>query len=141
MTDTSHSNNSLLRDCVQSFRALPTWVQIWVMFILMPLNMASLFFIAEPMGLWVAFLTNIAMMMNLPVMIYDRGFSKLMGVPHLIPWTALVVLILLGRPDVTGLYDWYLTALLIANIISLIFDVPDAISWFRGDRAVAGRNL
>ncbi len=136
-----HSSNSLLTDCLQSYRALPIWVQIWVMFILMPMNMASLYFIGEPMGLWVAFLANIAMMMNLPVMIRDRGFSKLMAVPHLIPWIALVALLLLWRPDVTGLYDWYLTALLITNIISLFFDIPDAISWFGGSREVAGRNL
>ena len=78
-------------------------------------------------------------MLNLPVMLYDRGFSKLMAFPHLIPWTALVVLILFYRPEATGLYATYLWVLLGANVISLLFDYPDALSWLRGSRKVAGR--
>ena len=128
----------LLMDIWTSFRSLPGWVQIWVAFILAPINMASLFFINEPQGILVAFLANIAMMLNMPVMLYDRGFSKLMALPHLIPWTILVALLIFARPAATGMYDTYLWVLLGTNIISLLFDFPDAIKWWRGDRAPAG---
>jgi len=122
-----------------SFRATPGWVQIWMVFILMPINMASVFFINEPMGLLIAFLANIAMLMNIPVMFYDRGVSKLMSTPHLIPWTILVILLIFFRPEATGLYNIFLWALLIINLISLAFDYVDALKWFKGDRAIASR--
>jgi len=122
-----------------SFRATPGWVQIWVALILMPINMASLFFLNEPMGILIAFLANIGMLMNIPVMFYDRGVSKLMSIPHLIPWTALVVLIVFFRPEATGLYSNFLWALLIINVISLVFDYVDALKWIKGDRAIASR--
>lgn len=136
---TNPDRNTLIMDVYTSYRALPGWVQIWVMFFLMPVNMASLFFINQPMGLWVAVLANIAMMLNLPVMLYDRGFSKMMALPHIIPWTALVGLILFARPQASGLYDIYLWVLLGTNTVSLLFDYPDAHKWFHGDRAVAGK--
>jgi len=120
-----------------SFRATPTWVQIWIMLVLGPINMASMFFINEPMGLLIAFLANIGMLLNIPVMIYDRGVSKLMSIPHLLPWTALVLVILFNRPAATGLYDTFLSALLIINIISLVFDYVDSMKWIKGDRAIA----
>lgn len=136
---TANSPYNLLTDCWTSFRAMPVWVQIWVACLLVPINMASLFFLSEPMGIWVALLANIAMMLNLPVMLRDRGFSKAMALPHIIPWTILVALLIFARPEATGLYASYLIVLLIADTISLAFDYPDALKWLRGDRAVAGR--
>lgn len=120
-----------------SFRALPAWVQIWVGFLLMPINMASLAFLGEPKGMLVAFLANIGMMLNMPVMFYDRGFSKMMALPHLVPWTILVGVLIFARPDTVGMYGMYLWILLGTNTISLLFDYPDAIKWMRGDRAIA----
>ncbi|MEE9374754.1 MAG: hypothetical protein V3V04_00295, partial [Rhizobiaceae bacterium] len=115
MAEVQEVKTNILMDCWKSFRALPAWVQIWVMFLLMPINMASILFISEPKGLLIAFLANIAMMLNLPVMLYDRGFSKLMAVPHLIPWTILVAILIFYRPEASGMYDTYLTVLLGAN--------------------------
>jgi hypothetical protein len=139
VTMKTKSENNIVVDIWTSLRALPGWVQIWAFLILMPVNMASLFFINEPMGIWVAVLANIAMMMNMPVMLHDRGFSKMMGIPHLIPWTILAGILIFNRPEATGLYDTYLWVLLGTNVISLIFDFPDAAKWFHGDRTPAGR--
>ena len=139
MSNEMKVGSSVLVDCFKSFRALPGWVQFWVFFILMPINMASLAFLQEPGGILIAILANVAMMLNLPVMLYDRGFSKLMAFPHLIPWTALVVFIVFFRPETTGIYATFLWVLLGTNVISLLFDYPDAMSWLRGSREVAGR--
>lgn len=128
----------MIKQIWTSFRSLPAWVQFWVAIILVPVNMASLLFINEPMGLLFIFLANIAMIMNLPVMLFDRGFSKAMALPHLIPWTILVGILLLNRPEASGNYHIYLTVLLVVDLISLAFDYPDAIKWLRGDRSVAG---
>ena len=107
--------------------------------ILVPVNMASLLFVFEPGGIWIAFLANIAMMMNLPVMIKDRGFSKMMALPHLIPWVILIAILVFAPPVVEGNYAIYLKVLLGVDLISLVFDFPDAVKWKRGDRAAAGR--
>jgi len=136
MTGAAQKNNIFL-DIWRSFDALPVWVQIWVALILVPVNMASLFFINQPTGFWIAFLAIIAMMLNLPAMIYDRGFSKLMAFPHLLPWTILVGILLFARPEATGAYSIYLWVLLCTNTISLAFDYPDALKWIKGDREPA----
>lgn len=136
-TTNTQSQNNIMVDIWASFRALPAWVQIWVGFLLMPINMASLFFLGEPMGIWVAVLANIGMMLNMPVMFYDRGFSKMMALPHIIPWTILVGILAFARPEAAGIYDVYLWVLLGANTISLAFDYPDAAKWFHGDRTIA----
>lgn len=122
----------------KSFRSMPAWVQVWVAFILVPINMASLFFIQEPGGLLITFLANIGMMLNMPVMIMDKGFSKAMALPHIIPWTILIGMLFLNRPEAVGNYDIYLTVLLVTNMISLAFDYPDALKWLGGDRKVSG---
>ncbi|AKI01124.1 hypothetical protein IMCC20628_02426 [Hoeflea sp. IMCC20628] len=139
MNPASDQQRSLILDIWQSYRSLPGWVQIWVAFVLVPVNVASVAFIEEPLGLWVAVLANIAMVLNLPVMLYERGFSKLMALPHLIPWTLLLLVILVIRPPLTDLYGYYLWVLFAVDFISLVLDYPDAVKWLRGDRAVAGR--
>ena len=88
----------------------------------------------------IAVLAIIAMLLNFPVMLYDRGFSKLMAFPHLIPWSILVVLLVVSPPPASGNYHVYLWVLLIVDAISLVFDYPDAMKWWRGDRAPAGRD-
>jgi len=125
---------SLLRDIVTSYFSLPVWVQIWVALILMPINLASLAFLSEPMGGWIAFLAIIAMAPNGPLILYDRGFGKIMAIPHLLPWTILVIWIVFARPPADGVYNTYLTALAVINTISLVFDYRDAYLWWRERR-------
>ncbi|MDU8926130.1 hypothetical protein RXV86_01905 [Alisedimentitalea sp. MJ-SS2] len=127
----------LITEIWGSFRAMPFWVQVWVALILVPVNMASLLFLTQPGGLWVAFLANIAMILNLPILIAERGFSKRMALPHLPFWTVLVLWLLLARPEAQGGYATYLWLVLIVDVISLGFDYPDAWKWWQGDRAVA----
>ena len=86
----------------------------------------------------IAFLANIGIMLNLPVMVLNKGFSKAMALPHIIPWTILIVMLLTNRPEAVGNYDAYLTVLLVVNAISLAFDYPDALKWLGGDRKIAG---
>lgn len=139
MSKTMPSQSSLIADLWASFSALPTWVKIWMMFLLMPANMASLFFLDQPMGTWIAILALGGMLPNLPVLAYERGFSKLLAIPHLISWTLLVGLILLARPEVSGIYKGYVWGVLVIDTISLFFDYSDAFKWITGQRKVAGR--
>ncbi len=110
---------------------LPTWVKIWMCLILVPVNLTSLLFLSEPKGVWIAFLACIGILANAPVLFHQRGFTKALAIPHLIPWTVLVIWILFAKPSANGTYDAYLTVLLIVNAISLLFDYPDSYTWLR----------
>ena len=101
---------------------------------MVPINMAAILFIDQPSGVWIAILAIGAIALNIPVMFYDRGFSKLMAFSHLIPWTILVVWIVFARPAGTEAFNTYLWILLFTDLISLAFDFPDALKWWKGDR-------
>jgi len=126
-------------DIWRSYRSLPLWVQIWVFGILVPVNSAALFFMFQPSGLWVAVLAIGAMLPNIPIMLYERGLSKMMAWPHLIPWSILVLWLLIAMPHGSTAYTSFLWLLLLIDAISLAFDIPDAIKWLKGDRAIAGK--
>jgi hypothetical protein len=123
----------------RSYRALPLWVQIWVTGILVPVNSASMFFLSQPLGIWVAVLALGAMLPNIAIMRYERGLSKMMAFPHLLPWGTLVVWLLSAMPEGGPVYSGYLWILLVVDSLSLVFDISDALKWLKGDRRVAGK--
>lgn len=131
----------MVTDIWKSFRALPLWVQVWVALILVPVNAASAIFFTYPGGKWIAVLAIGAMLLNLPIMLKERGLSKAMALPHAVLWPPLVLLILyqlqFGGP--VAVHAAYLWLLLAVDLISLAFDFRDARLWLRGDRAVAGK--
>ncbi len=125
-------------DIWRSYRSLPVWVQIWVAGILVPVNMAALAGPGTPQGLWVAALAIGGMLPNVAIMLYERGLSKMMAFPHLLPWSALVLWLLLAMPDGGAVFRAYLWVLLAVDGLSLAFDYSDALKWIRGDRSIAG---
>jgi len=130
----------MIIDIWHSFRRLPGWVQIWVALILVPVNLAPLLFLGAPYAVWVAVLSVGGMMPNLPIMLDERGLSKRMALPHLLIWVPLLVLlgwVLANVDGVTGGYRTLLLLLLVVDLISLGFDFPDALKWWRGDREIA----
>ena len=128
----------MLLDIWRSFRAMPLWVQIWVAFVLAPANLATLTFLDQPGAALVAILAIGGMLPNMPIIFYERGFSKLMALPHIVVWTPLCVVIFAQLSGgASGAYASFLIALLVIDLISLGFDYPDFVKWLRGDRAVA----
>ena len=127
----------MVLDIWNSFRQLPLWVQIWVAFILVPINVAALVFVFEPYGVLVAVLAIGGMLPNLGVMVWERGFSNTMALPHVVIWTPLVMLLLWmivsGATD-DPTYLTYLWALLIIDTLSLAFDFKDSWEWIRERR-------
>lgn len=127
----------MVLDIWNSFRRLPLWVQIWVAFILVPINIAALVFVFEPYGLLVAALAIGGMLPNLGVMIWERGFTNTMALPHVVIWTPLVILllwmILSGATDDSA-YLTYLWILLIIDTLSLAFDFKDSWKWLKDRR-------
>ena len=126
---------TLITDIYKSARSLPLWVQIWVFFILVPVNLAGLLFWSDPIGRWIGVLGAVGMIPNVVLMIVDRGFTDRMAVAHLLPWTLLVIILiylLLTQPIVSGTALWYLVwVVLIVDTISLIFDYKDSYALYR----------
>jgi len=128
----------MIADIWNSFRSLSLWVQIWVALILVPTNLFSMVFIDQPSGKLIAFLAVTAMAPNVAVIFIERGFSKLMALPHIPLWTILLVILLFWRPTGSPQYQMFLSVLFLVNLVSLIFDYMDAYKWWRGDRKIAG---
>lgn len=129
----------MILDIWQSYRRLPLWVQLWVALVLVPVNAASLVFWGAPMGAWLAAMAVGAMLLNGVIMLVERGFSKMMALPHLLIWTPLVVLILwlLAQGDLAPGYGRYLMILLAVDLFSLALDYADTVKWLRGERHIA----
>lgn len=122
----------------QSYRRLPLWVQLWVALILVPVNAASLFFVTQPAGAWLALMAVGAMLCNGVLMLVERGFSKVMALPHVLIWTPMLGLILwLLTQNIADGFRTYLLILLAVDVFSLILDVIDTRKWLSGDRKIA----
>lgn len=122
----------------RSFRRLPLWVQLWVALVLVPVNAAALLFLAQPAGPWLAAMAVGAMLCNGVLMLIERGFSKVMALPHVLIWTPMLGLILwLLAQDIPSAYRSYLVILLAVDVISLILDYIDSRKWLSGDRKIA----
>lgn len=122
-----------------SFRRLPGWVQVWVVLILVPVNLAPLAFLGWPGVGLVAVLSVGGMLPNAVLIWVERGFSRAMALSHVLIWTPLVALLawrLWGGVEDPAL-AWLYLAVLLVDALSLGFDWVDAWRWWRGDRAVA----
>lgn len=139
MPNAPTTGNSILVDIYVSFRSLPAWVQIWVAILLAPVNIATLFFLDQPMGVWIAVLAFAGMLPNIPIMLADRGSSKRMAIPHVLFWGPMLALLVFARPEAVGGYAVFLWVLLAVNGVSTCFDSVDVVKWLNGDRLAAGR--
>jgi len=125
-------------DIWKSFRALPLWVVIWMMALLGPINMISLYVVTEPKGALVTALAWGGMLVSITTLILHRGFTRLVPGGHVIFWLPLVLILIFVRPVANGAYVTYLSILLLANLASLLFDNNDLRLWFGGDRRAPG---
>jgi hypothetical protein len=128
---------SLLLDIWNSYRSLPTWVQIWVAFILVPVNLMSILFWQEPNGALIAVLAIGGMAPNVILMVVERGFSKAMAISHLVLWVPLLFVIV-PKMGIGSSFAMYLALLFWIDAISICFDIKDSWQWLNGDREVPG---
>ena len=129
------------RDCGRSFLALPGWVRIWVAVILIPANAVPFFFLDTPTGQAAALASTFVVLTNVPIMLWERGMSRLMAVPHLIAWVPLLPYLaarLLFTSPVAQAEALLAIALIVVNGISLGFDTFDTWRWLCGKRNIPG---
>lgn len=125
----------LFTDIWRSLLRAPTWVMVWMSVVLLPANVASLFFLDAPLGPVVAILTIGGLLPNLALLAKHRGFTSVMGVPHTLAWLPLLVVavVVLVTQEPSTPYAVYLVVLIAVNGFSLLFDVPDTLRWSRGE--------
>jgi len=133
--------NERLRQSWHSFRRLPLWIQVWVGVILIPVNAVAFFLLDYGIGQIAAMAAAFVVATNIPIMLRERGMSKLMSLPHLFAWIPLLVVLVLRLGDQSGtapmalVEQVYAAVLVVVNGISLLFDALDSWRWLRGDRA------
>lgn len=130
-----------LIDSLHSFRAMPTWVQCWVGGVLVPAIVAPFFFLDSELGRVAALASIFVAVTNLPIMLIERGMSRLMAIPHLIAWIPLIVYLgwILANAAPLGVAERSLAiALILITGVSVVFDVFDTYRWVRGEREIPG---
>lgn len=130
-----------LIDCGRSFRSLPRWVQVWVGLFLVPVNVAPFFLPGSYVGHVGIASTLLIAATNVPIMLIERGMSRLMSVPHLLIWVPLLVVLAVHLQSGASLAPAERAlayALIGLNGISLVFDGLDSWRWWRGERDVPG---
>jgi len=117
-------------------RAGPTWVYWWVMFMGLAFMPAFIFALSRQEARW----TVLAMLATFPAMMWlyaQVGYVRLLGLPHVIFWTPLLVYLWTRRRRwrVRDTLAGKWIAVLVATIlISLAFDCADVIRYIAGDR-------
>lgn len=130
-----------LRAIWKSFRSLPMWVQVWVLGILIPVNASAFLFLEFRSAQWAAWAAILVVATNIPIMLRERGLSKLMAMPHLLAWIPLEILLsmrLASNPSLPQPEQIFVVLLLLVNGVSIVFDSFDTWRWSKGDRRIAG---
>lgn len=142
-----HQRQSRIMASWASFRSLPGWVQVWVGCILVPVNAVSFSLLDTETGRAVAVAALLVVTSNVPIMLWARGMTKLMAVPHLFIWGPLQLLLISTLRQVSGTEALlspepiYAMVVLMVNGISLAFDALDSWRWLKGARDVPGMRV
>ncbi|MEM9107084.1 MAG: hypothetical protein AAGC96_15630 [Pseudomonadota bacterium] len=131
---------TLVTRILRSLFSLPAWVIIWMLVLLIPANLAGLFMLDTVSGLWITLLGAGGLMVNLIPLVLNRGFSRVLAIPHLLFWLPLELILLMRILTAEmGAAEWWLTVVvLVINGISLGFDIVDTRRWLQGERDVFG---
>ena len=127
-----------------SYRSLPGWVQVWVGFVLIPVNVLPFFLLDTWSGRAGAMAALFVVVTNVPIMWAAAGMSRAMSLPHLLAWIPLEIALVLRIAGAAGSLPpsavelALAIVLLLVNGISLVFDALDSWRWLRGQRDVPG---
>ncbi len=73
----------------------------------------------------------------LNLMFNSMGLVRLLGLPHILLWTPLVIYLIaqLRRPDIPKLPRWIMIIIIGFLLVSLAFDYADLMRYMLGERA------
>lgn len=116
----------------------PSWLQIW-----MPLLLLGAFISPLSLLIWsqtriigaISFAASLIAALAIDYMYKQIGFVKLLGLPHIIMWTPLIVyLVIRLRSTDFAVWPTRIMKFMVVIIgISLVFDYVDVIRYFLGN--------
>jgi hypothetical protein len=117
----------------------PQWVQLWVSwmsFVLIGSFVALLFSKATRRDALILLAVNLPMVFAMQWLYAQVGYVRLLGLPHVIFWTPLVIYFIrrLRDPSITAPFRQVIWLLLSTMIISLGFDYADVARYLLGER-------
>jgi len=121
---------------MEGIMSMPIGWQIWVYW-MMIVNTASIFFLRTPIGKFclAVWIPNGIMMSLLAEQV---GYTRLLGLSHIIWWTPLVLFIALRiKNKAVDFSTWagrWALVLLVTNALSLVVDYVDVARYIAGDR-------
>lgn len=123
---------------IGSWMALPLWVRLWLVVLNLAFLAATLFIPSD-----LARIVLTAFVATGPflfaMVLFQAGFTRLLGIAHLICWIPLAVWLATfvrsgeGSDGPTA----YAGVLLAIVFVCLAFDVADAVRWLRGERSIS----
>lgn len=136
--------NRRLAKIWRSYRSLPRWVQVWVGFVLIPVNVLPFLLLDTWSGRAGAAAALLVVATNVPIMWFAGGMSRAMSLPHLLAWIPLEIALTVRISGAAGSLppstaEMALAIVLLSiNGISLAFDALDSWRWLRGRRDIPG---
>lgn len=116
--------------------AQPQWLQVWGN-ILGPVTLLSMVLFLFRRNLIPVALLTFLVLPSMLLLYHYFGYSRILGLAHIVFWTPAVVYLLRIRPSwrakETWLGKWIIIALAVM-LISLAFDYVDLARWLMGDR-------
>ncbi len=119
---------------------LPLHWQLWLA-VLVAANLVVPFFYLQRLEAQVVLGTILASMALMTLLTARFGFTRILGLGHIL-WVPMLVFLLarLGDIPVGDAYGIWIRALIVLNSVSLVIDAADVIRYLAGDRGetVAG---
>jgi len=108
------------------------------------INLSSVFLIWKVQARWVLGAMLFIMATNGPIFL-AMGLVKIGSLPHLIVWVPLVWYLAnqlrSGKVDARKPFGWWCMAVMLADLVSVVFDVRDTFQYILGDRGSVLENL
>ena len=110
---------------------VPTWLAIWLMGVLFPTFLASLFFVHRS---WEARAAAAGFILShVPMMVHMFDVTVgVVGLMHLVCWSPALYLLVKKQPQVEpkSAFGFWVHAMIFVLSLSLVFDLRDALRYF-----------
>lgn len=129
-------------DIAEQIQSLPLLMLVWLR-LLGALNLSSVFFIRRIQARWVLGAMLFVAATNVP-MFLSMGLVKLGSIPHLVVWIPLVVWLAgqlrTGKVDIRSTFGVWCFAVMLVDLVSVVFDLRDGAQYLLGDRGLVTQN-
>ena len=112
--------------------AYPPWLLAWIGWLGL-VNGASVLFLRHDAGKRVL-LAFVGAMIVMQVVFWTTGFTRLLGLGHVLCWTPLLPYLWRERARVAGALKTWVTTVLATDAVSLVVDYVDVARYLLGER-------